>query len=279
VIAAAAALLVSFLYTRRAHALARRGRGVPLWRRLSFYLGIAIVVAALISPLDAIGEEHLFSVHMAQHIALGEIAPLFVLVGLSGAILRPLLAPAPLRRLRFLLNPLVALPLWALNLYGWHLPVFYEAALAHPPLHAVEHACFFTAGLLMWGALLEPLPGPRWFGSAQKAGYVLVVRALGCAILGNVFIWAGTPFYPAYAAGEHAWGVAPLTDQQVGGAVMFIWGALITACLFSWMFLRWIREAELRQSLLEGGSDPRVAIRSARYGRRPPARPAPPPSP
>lgn len=278
-IVVAAALLVSALYARRAHTLARRGRGVRIWRRLSFYLGVAIVVAALISPLDAIGEDSLFYAHMLQHIALGEVAPLFVLVGLSGSILRPLLAWPPVQRLRWLMYPLVALPLWALNLYLWHLPAFYEAALENPPLHAFEHACFFAAGLLMWGALLEPLPGPSWFGSAQKAGYVLIVRALGCAILGNVFIWTATPLYPYYAAGERSWGIAPLTDQQVGGAIMFIWGALITVSLFSWMFLRWLREAEARQSLLEDGADPALATRAARYGRRPPARPAPPPSP
>ena len=274
-----AALAASALYTRRVRTLARRGRGIARWRRLSFHLGIAIVVLALVSPLDSLGEERLFYLHMVQHLAIGEVAPLLILVGLSGPVLRPLLALAPLRRLRPLMHPLLALPLWALNLYLWHLPALYEAALEDPLLHAFEHACFFAAGLLMWGALLEPLPGPSWFGSAQKAGYVLVVRALGCAILGNVFIWMGTPLYPYYARGEAAQGIAPLTDQQVGGAIMFIWGALITVSLFSWMFLRWVREAELRQSLLEGGAGPRAATRAARYGRRPPARPAPPPSP
>lgn len=275
----ASALLVSVLYARRVRSLSRRGRPVPRWRQIGFHLGVAIVVLALISPIDTIGEGGLFYVHMIQHLAIGEVAPLFILVGLSGAVLRPLLALAPAARLRRLLSPLVALPLWVLNLYGWHVPVLYEAALEHPAIHALEHACFFAAGMLMWGALLEPLPGPGWFGSGAKAGYVLVVRAFGCAILGNIFIWAGTPFYPSYAAGERAWGIASLTDQQVGGAIMFIWGALITASLFSWLFLRWIREAEMRQSLLEGGADPRAASRAARYGRRPPARPAPPPSP
>jgi putative membrane protein len=278
------AIAVGILYGRRALTLARRGRGLSRWRILSFYVGIGILLAALVSPLDALGEEHLFYAHMAQHLAIGEVAPLFVLVGLNGPMLRPLLAWPAVQRLRWLMHPLVALPLWALNLYLWHLPAFYEAALESPALHAFEHSCFFLAGLLMWGALLEPLPGPSWFGSAQKAGYVLVVRALGCAILGNIFIWAGTPFYPYYAIGERQWGIAALTDQQVGGAIMFIWGALITVSLFSWMFLRWVREAELRQSLLEGGAEPRVATRAARYGRRlparrPPAPPAPPPSP
>ncbi|HEX8752603.1 MAG TPA: cytochrome c oxidase assembly protein [Solirubrobacterales bacterium] len=275
----AATLLVAALYTGRVRRLARRGRGVPLWRRLCFYAGLAVLFCALASPLDALGESRLFYAHMAQHLTIGEVAPLLLLLGLSGAVLRPVLALGPVGRLRWLMHPLVALPLWALNLYLWHLPAFYEAALSHPFLHAVEHACFFTAGILMWGALLEPMPGPSWFGAGAKATYVLVVRALGCAILGNILIWAGTPFYSVYAPGERLEGIAPLTDQQVGGALMFIWGALITVTLFSWVFLRWIGEAEARQTLLEGGAEPALASRAARYGRRPPARPAPPPSP
>jgi cytochrome c oxidase assembly factor CtaG len=277
------AVLISLLacaaYARRAHRLAGRGRRVALWKQASFYMGIAVALAALISPIDTLGESRLFYVHMVQHLLLGEVAPLLILLGLSGPLLRPVLAIPGVARLRVLLNPLVALPLWALNLYVWHLPAFYEAALESTPLHAFEHASFFTAGLLMWGALLEPLPGPRWFGAGAKGTYVLVVRALGCAILGNIFIWTGTPLYPFYAAGEHASGIAPLTDQQVGGAIMFIWGALITVSLFSWVFLRWLREAEARQSMVDEGADPRAATRAARYGRRSPPRPAPPPSP
>jgi putative membrane protein len=275
----AAALLVGAAYARRARRLAGRGRGLPPWRQAAFYAGIAVLLLALISPIDTLGETRLFYAHMVQHLLIGEVAPLLILLGVSGPLLRPLLAIPAIARLRWLLNPLIALPLWAFNFYVWHLPVLYEAALRSDALHAFEHGCFFWAGVFMWGALLEPLPGPSWFDSGAKMTYVLLVRALGCAILGNVFIWEGTPFYPWYAAGERAWGIAPIADQQIGGAIMFVWGALITIVLFSWMFLRWIREAELRQSLLEGGADPRSAIRAARYGRRPLARPAPPPSP
>ncbi|HET6570847.1 MAG TPA: cytochrome c oxidase assembly protein [Solirubrobacterales bacterium] len=277
----AATALVAALYARRTRSLARRGRPMPAWRQACFYLGLAALLAALISPLDRLAETRIFYAHMIQHLTIGELAPLLLLLGLSGAVLRPLLALPPAGRLRFLLLPLVALPLWALNLYLWHLPALYEAALASEPVHWLEHASFFTAGLLMWGALLEPLPGPAWFGSGAKATYVLAVRALGCAILGNVLIWSGTAFYPAYAPGERIWGISPLADQQIGGAIMFIWGALITIVVFSWLFLRWLREAELRQSLLDAGGEERVAVRAARYRRRPPARraPAPPPPP
>ncbi len=273
----AAAALACVLYARRLRTLARRGRAISRRRQLGFYLGVAILALALVSPLDSLGEERYFYVHMIQHLTIGEVAPLFILVGLSGAVLRPLLALDPVRRLRPLMNPLLALPLWALNLYLWHLPALYEAALENPLLHGLEHGCFFAAGLLMWGALLEPLPGPAWFGSAQKATYVLVVRALGCAILGNILIWAGTPLYPFYAHGEALAGIRPLVDQQIGGAIMFIWGAVITLALFSWLFLRWLKEAETRQSLLDAGAEARVATRTARFGRRPPAPPLSPP--
>lgn len=274
-----AALVAAALYAHRARALSGGGRAMPAWRQACFYLGLLALLAALVSPLDRIAETRVFYAHMIQHLAIGELAPLLLLVGLSGAMLRPLLALAPARRLRWLLLPLVALPLWALNLYAWHLPALYELALEHEPVHWLEHGMFFAAGLLMWGALIEPLPGPAWFGSGAKAAYVLAVRALGCAILGNVLIWSGTAFYPAYAEGERLWGISPLVDQQVGGAIMFIWGALITVALFSWIFLRWLREAELRQSLLEAGDSERRATRAARYGRRAPVPPPSPPSP
>jgi putative membrane protein len=279
VIAVGICLLTCAAYARRAQRLAGRGQRVPVWKQGAFYLGIAALLASLISPLDTQAETRLFYAHMVQHLMIGELAPLLIVLGLNGPLLRPLLAIGVLARLRWLLNPLLALPLWAFNLYVWHLPALYEAALRSDALHLFEHGCFFWAGIFMWGALIEPLPGPSWFNSGAKMAYVLTVRALGCAILGNILIWTGTPLYPYYRAGEHLSGIAPLTDQQVGGAIMFIWGAFVTIALFSWFFLRWAREAELRQSLLEAGADPRSATRAARYGRRPLARPAPPPSP
>lgn len=275
----ALAVAVSLAYARRVHTLARQGRRTAAWRQVSFHLGVLVAVLALVSPVDTIGETRLIYVHMIQHLALGELAPLFILLGLSGPILRPLLAAPGAMRLRPLLNPLVALPLWGFNLYFWHVPAIYELALHHEVVHIVEHGSFFWAGMLMWGALIEPLPGPSWFGSGVKAAYVLCVRLLGCAILGNALIWIGTPLYPYYAPGEHAAGVAPLTDQQTAGALMFVWGAFVTIFIFSWLFLRWIRESELRQSLLDAGTSPRVAGRAARYGRRPPGPAPPPPSP
>ncbi|QEC48223.1 cytochrome c oxidase assembly protein [Baekduia soli] len=264
-------------YAVRARRLRRRGRPVERRRVAWFALGLGLVVVALVSPLDRLGEERVFYLHMGQHLLLGDLAPLAVVMGLDGRLLRPLLALAPVRRLRWTGHPLVALPLWAMTLWGWHLPPLYQAALAHSGVHALEHMMFFATGALAWAAVVEPLPGPRWMGTAQKAVYVLVMRIIG-GTLALTLIWSGHVFYPNYGPGEQRWGIAPLTDQAIGGGLMFVEGGTITVVAFSLLFLRWVREAEVRQALLDGGASAEAAARAARYGPAAGARGGSPPS-
>lgn len=254
-------------YALRVGGLAKARRPVPLIRQLSFYLGLAVLLAAFVTPVDAIGENRVFYVHMVQHLMLIDLAPLLLVLGLTGPILRPLLALRGIGRLRVLAHPLPALAIWTTVLYAWHFPGPYEQALAHPAVHLLEHLSFLGAGILIWAAVLEPLPGPAWFGNGAKAAYVLAVRALGGA-LGVLFLIADQPLYPDYAVGERLWHISPLTDQRIGGAIMSIEGAVVTLLAFAWLFLRWLREAEFRQSLLEEGRDPARAERAARYARR-----------
>lgn len=229
----------AFAYERRARTLAQRGRPVPRGKRAWFWTGALVSGGALFIP------DSKFWSHMAEHLLLGDIGPLLIVLGLDGATLRPLLAAPGIRRLRVLGHPLVALPLWALLLLGWHSPPLYDAALHHDAIHAVEHLSFFLGGALMWSAVVEPLPGPAWFGSGAKALYTLVVRAVGMG-LASVFIWSDTAFYDSY--GVH--------DQRLGGLVMFTEGGIVTLAAFMVLFLSWIREMELRQQLIEAGHDP-----------------------
>ena len=257
-------LLIAALYARRVQTLRVRGTSVPTWRIAVFALGILTLLAALVSPIHALGEQ-LISFHMAQHVLLGDLAPLALLAGLTGPILRPVLEY--LYPLRFLANPLVALPLWAVNLYLWHLPFLYEAAVKHEPVHALEHLCFFIGGTIMWLPVLETLPAPEWFGTGAKLGYIAVVRLVE-TVLGNVFFWAGSVFYPAvYEHRQHLWGLSPVADQGIAGAVMMLEGSIVTLVALSWLFLRMASEGELRQELLERGLDPRAVRRAVRYGR------------
>jgi putative membrane protein len=257
--------LVALAYARRARTLSARGTPVPSRRLVSFGIGIGLAFLALASPVHALGER-LFTFHMVQHLLLGDLAALALVAGLTGALLRPLLALGPVERLRRLGHPLVALPLWAGNLLAWHLPPLYEAALAHGAVHALQHILFFSLGALMWAPVVEVLPGPMWFGTAAKFGYVVTVRML-TAVLGNVFFWAGGVFYATYERTDRLLGLSPLADQATAGAVMMIEGSVVTLGALAWLFLKLWREGELRQELLERGLEPHAVQRAVRYGR------------
>jgi putative membrane protein len=259
-------VLGSLLYAKRARTLARRGTPVEWWRPALFGLGVALVAISLVSPVAAIGEEESFAFHMVQHLLLGDLGPLCIVAGLTGPLLRPILSVRAVRALRFLAHPLVALPLWTVNLVLWHLPFFWEAALRHQAVHALEHVCFFTAGALMWAAVIEVLPGPEWFGTAAKMGYILAVRVVS-TIVGNVLVWAGTPFYGLYEHADRPFGLSAQADQGLAGGIMMIEGSLVTIGALAWLFLRLAQEGELRQQLLEKGLDPRSVQRAVRYGR------------
>lgn len=261
-------LVVGVAYTTRVRTLARRGRGPGVARVAMFATGLAVLLLALCSPVDTLGEERLFSAHMAQHLAIGDLAALCLVLGVSGPVLRPLLAVDPVRRLRVLLHPAAALALWCASLYVWHLSAAYEAALHHGAVHAIQHASFLAAGVLLWAALLEPLPGPAWFTSARKLGYLGAAQAAQ-VVLASVFLWSGRVFYETYATGAPREGLSARTDQALGGAVMLAEATLVMAVAFSWTFFAWLREDERRQRLLEDGASERVAARAARYGRAP----------
>jgi cytochrome c oxidase assembly factor CtaG len=257
--------VVAFLYYRRCATLARRGTPVDTWRRISFGAGLAMLFFVLASPVDAFGEEQFLFVHMTQHMVVGDLAPLAIVAGLTGPILRPVLAIRWVGKLRILAHPLVALPLWAVNLYIWHLPVLYEAALHHDAVHALQHTLFFLCGAFFWAAVLEPLPGPAWFGTGAKLLYIVVARLIGM-VLANVLLWSSSVFYSTY---DHAprWGITPRSDQGIAGSVMMIVDSLITIGAIAWLFLKLAGESEQRQRLIEAGHDPGVASRAVRYGR------------
>jgi len=259
-------VMIAVAYGVRARTLSRRGQPVPGWRIALFAVGIALLVIAVASPIATIGEEELFSFHMAQHLLIGDLAPLCLLAGLTGPLLRPILALPGVMQLRVFSNPFVALPIWTLNLVVWHLPFFYEAAVAHSAVHALEHISFFTAGIVLWLPVLETLPAPEWFGTGPKLGYILIVR-LVATIIGNVFIWGGGAFYDVYDTGDDYLGLSPDADQSLAGSLMMLEGSLVTIVALAWLFLRMAQEGEVRQELIESGVDERTARRAVRYRR------------
>ena len=247
----AAAAVFAVVYARRFATLGRQARAPAAWRALAAGAGLALLVGASAAPL----ESH-FATHMVQHLLLGDLGPLLLVLGLTGPLLRPVLAVRPVRALRLLAHPLVALPLWAFLLVLWHVAPLYDAAQRHEGVHALQHLAFFAAGSLLWAAILEPLPGPAWFTAAWKLPYVVGMWLVSLT-LSQVFIWSSHSYYLHYS----------LDDQRAGGGVMLVEGSFVMLGVVVWLLLRVFRESEARQQLIDSGVAPEAAARAARYGR------------
>ena len=261
----APAAVAAILYARRVRTLATSRHPVPAARQVAFFGGLILILLAVVSPLGRVSDD-LLAAHMVEHLLLGDIGALLLVLGLTGPLLAPLLRHRAVDRLRVLSHPLVAFPLWMVDLYVWHLPALYQGALHHPLEHALQHACFIALGMNMWMCLFGPLPQPPWFGNLHKLLYIVSVRLAGAA-LGNVFAWSGTVFYPAYRAGEAYWHVTPLADQNTAGAIMMVEGSILTVCLFCWLFLRAAREGEERQALLDFARERGLELTDSRAAR------------
>jgi len=95
-------------------------------------------------------------------------------------------------------------------------------------------------GMLLWIALLGPLPKPAWFTNWGRLGYVVLIRFAGAA-LANVFIWSQTVFCPIYRATDARAGLNPLSDENVAGALMMVEQLLLTVGLLAWFSSAWPR--------------------------------------
>jgi len=252
-------------YHLRSRTLAAHGHPVPGWRRACFVAGLLVLEVAFSSPVDHLSDQLLMA-HMAEHLLIGDIAALLFVLGLTGPMIAPLLRIGLFNRLRVLSHPLVALPVWAIDLYAWHIPVLYQAALRNEYVHALEHVCFLGAGIAMWMALLGPLPKPAWFGNLGRLGYIVAVRLIE-GILGNVMLWSHTIFYPYYKVHEAHFGITPLGDQIDAGAVMMVEGSIITILLFGWLFARAAKQSEERQQLMDFARTHDLELDDARAAR------------
>ena len=243
--------------------IARReagGRGAGAVQALAFAAALVVLVAAVASPIDALGERYLFSAHMVQHILLGDIAPLLVLLALSRVILRPATRRFVRveRALGRLAHPATGLCLWLGLIYLWHIPALYDAALRNPPLHALEHASFFTAGLALWWPLIQPVPMRHRLSGLGSLAYLAVAKA-GLAALGLYLVWSTTVAFSFYQSVPRIWGLSAIEDQNVGGAIMMVEQSLVLVITFFVLFVRMLVQSEQEERRRERLEDAAAA--------------------
>ncbi len=236
----------------------------PAWRTGVFFLGIVTLLLALVPALEALAAD-LFSVHMLQHVLLTTIAPPLLFIGepvrplllglpdvVRARVVRPLARNGSVRGLVHLLrHPLVAVVLFVGGVYIWHWPAFYDAAVEDARIHVLEHAHFFGAGMLFWSVVIDPVPLRATLPYAARIPFLLLVGAAQNTILGGLLAFSTRLFYSHYTGRSAAFGLESVTDQRLGGAIMWVPGDLIFLAAASLAFFHWIALEEKTQRLRE----------------------------
>lgn len=262
------------LYLAAARRVDRDHPGNPWPRRrtAAFLIGAVATLLALVSPIDALADD-LAWVHMIQHSILVFLgAPCLVASGVGTLALR---AASPAVRDRYLIPflhsrfltvvtfPLVGWFAMIAVMWGTHYSDVYNAALLDPTTHALEHVAFIVAALLFWTPIFSPDP-LRWRLSPPAKILYLLSQLPTMSWLAVSILNASVVLWPAYLGRSTAFGMQPLADQQLAGAIM--WGLgdgafMIAMGLVLW---EWMKSEEVESvrvdARLAGERSARAAI-------------------
>jgi len=205
----------------------RRGRLVAL------AAGLALIAAAFVTRLQPFALHTFLWAHLLQNVVLAEWAPAFLVLAVP-AELADRVRDFPLFR------PLVALPLWLVAYFAWHLPWAYDFGLHHPHsvLH-VEHVTYLVSGFCMWWPVVHGRSS-----SGAKAAYLFGAFVLASP-LGLVLALFPRAIYTVYEHAPRTWGPSPLADQQIAGVTMAVEEAVVFFAVFVFYLLRFLQEEQL----------------------------------
>ncbi len=223
----------------------------------AFFAGLGLATLALLTPMDMLGMDYVFSVHMAQHLLLSLAAPPLLIIGLPIGLFRSLFSrPWSARILRWLTRPFVASVLFNGNIWLWHAPVLIFLMMAHPELHLFANLLYVSTGFLFWWPLCSPLEGkdgPLSLGG--KLAY-LFFSDMPMMLLGAGLTFS-QPLYTMPMGTQAQASMAVLaSDQQIGGLLMWVVGGLfLYIVVASSLFLRWMLQQERLEEAAETAND------------------------
>jgi putative membrane protein len=243
----------------RLHERSPRTRPIPAGRIMVFTAGVLTLWIAAATPLDGLSDGYLISAHMLQHLIFTTVSPPLLLVGLPAWLVRPLLCRRGVFAvMRFLTRPLIAFTIFNLALLFVHLPPAITLELQHEEtVHFGAHLLLIVTALLMWWPVLSPLPELPRLSYPMQLVYLFVQSFLP-AVLSAFLIFTSSVIYPFYLTSPKIWGISPIDDQRLGGAIMKLGGTAIIWTLMGVIFFRWFNEEERREPAVPAPPEPIV---------------------
>lgn len=231
------------------------------WKQLWFWLGWGLLWQALQTQWDYVAE-HQFFVHMVQQVVLHDLAPLLVIAAWPGPTwrsglparwrrrwLRPAAAFAPVRAgIDFLLNPWIAALLFGGLVVLWLVPSVHVGVMLNTTLYQAMNWTMVVDGLMFWWLVLDPRPcGPAHLRPGLRIFLPLLAMVPQMA-LGAVLALNNSDWYPIYSlCGRAIAGIDALTDQHLGGLIIWIPGSAVNVWASVMALRNWMRLSERRR--------------------------------
>ena len=233
---------------RRLRAALDPGRVVSTGAVACWWAGLGVILLATISPIGGLDDE-LLTVHMAQHLLLGLIAPLLIVIGRPVVVMTRAVDRSTAHAVRQWLRPFgvgrirrsapttlaAAVGFHVGSWWAWHVPVLFDLALHHELVHLLEHATLFASGAALWWAVL----GPAWQRRIGLTVAGLFGATVGTGMLAALMVLASQPIY-SVSPDLAQWGLSAMSDQQLAGAVMWVPGGFIYLGAVSVLLVRWL---------------------------------------
>ncbi|HKI54456.1 MAG TPA: cytochrome c oxidase assembly protein, partial [Anaerolineales bacterium] len=214
------------------------------FQQVAFHAGTLIGLVALVSPLDELGDEYLFSAHMVQHLLLMfGTAPLW-LIGTPGWLVDRIIPKGLTKSVEWFAAPISAYVAFISVLFFWHIPSIYGMAQESETIHIIEHLTFIGAGLIGWWPVMgadsshisKPEPPVRML--------YLFLLAVPCTALAAILTFSHTPLYAFYITASHPFGLDVLQDQHLGGLLMWMPTHMFLLLALGITFIKWFVDSD-----------------------------------
>ncbi|MDA0735078.1 MAG: cytochrome c oxidase assembly protein [Chloroflexi bacterium] len=262
-----ALFLVVYLYINGLSRWPSPSHPINGWQKFSFFAGVLAIFLALQSPIDPLAK-HLFSIHQLQHVLLRMIGPILVL---GGAPLTPMLRGLPLwalqgivrpvvkdrffrRTYNWFTNPVVTTFIFLGTLYLWQVPTLHDLAVRNDLVHELMHVTMLVSGFLFWWLVIDPKP------HRSRLHYGLRVLYLGLIVIPNTVLGASIVFngnllYQSYQDFAQPLSMAPLTDQQIGGLLLWVVGDMMSILAAGVVMIMWYQQEQAQEEVWGAASD------------------------
>lgn len=249
------ALLAGF-YLAGLVRLARRGDAWPKGRTAAWFTGVLILLIATQSGVARYAKV-LFSAHMAEHMTLSMLVPIFLVLGAPLTLALRALRPAVRRGdrgprewlttilhsryTRFVTHPAIATAIFIVSTYALYFTPLFASAMEEHLGHIMMTMHFLISGTLFFWVIIGIDPAPNRLPHVARLILLFVTMPFhaffGIALMSMTTVLA-SDWYDQLG---RTWGTSLAEDQQTGGAIAWAFGEIPTLIVLLALAFQWWR--------------------------------------